>query len=103
MSLTWPYWGHFTKVMEGLVTLLVSNVVVIHCLHYVGQKLKRFLYGMFPILVEGNLLHKSLNTTDLLSVDELPRSVQLYDFSDPVIFGSLDTKMETLAAGEPFL
>ena len=33
-----PYWGHFTKVIESLVTLLVSNVLEIRCVHYVGQK-----------------------------------------------------------------
>ena len=45
-----PIWGHFTKAIEGFVTLLVSNVLVISCMHYVGQKLKRFLYRMVPIL-----------------------------------------------------
>lgn len=71
------------------MALLVSNVLVIRSMHYVTQVKKVFVWnGSNPdhILLEGHLLYKSLNTTDLLSVDELPRSVQLYDFSVPVIW-----------------
>ena len=50
------------------------------------------------ILVEGDLLYKLLNTIDLLSDNELPRSVQLFDFSVPVTFWQLETKIATLAA-----
>ena len=54
-------------------------------------------------LVEGDLLYKSLNTTDLLSVDGLPRSVQLNVFLVLVTFflgRGLETKMGTTAAGD---
>ena len=58
---------------------------------------------MFPIFGAGSYLYKLLNTTDLLSVYELPRSVQLFDFSVLLTFGELDIKMATPAAGDPFL
>lgn len=48
-------------------------------------------------------MYKSLNRIDLVSVDELPRLVQLYGFSAPIIFSRLETKMATLAVGDPFI
>ena len=51
MSLKRLYWSHFTKAIEGLVRLLVFNVLVIRYIYYVSQKLRRILYGIVPILI----------------------------------------------------
>ena len=85
----------------------VSNMSVIPCMHHIGQKLKRLLernrLDLHHDFVESKLFYKSPKKIDLLSVDELPRSVKLYDFSVPMIFEGIKTKMATLAAGKLFL
>ena len=68
------YWGYFIKVIEDLVTIMVSNVLAIPCVNYVGQKFKNVFVqngsDLAHILVESNLLHKPLNTVDILPVSQ---------------------------------
>ena len=55
------------------------------------------------ILNEGGILYKSLGTMDLLSADELPRSVMMSNNNIPVEFLELKTEIAYLRTGEPFL
>ena len=55
------------------------------------------------ILNEGDVLYKSLGTMDLLSADELPRSVMMSNNNIPVEFLELKTEIAYLRTGEPFL
>ena len=55
------------------------------------------------ILVEGDLLYKSLNTLDLLSVDDLPRTVQVSGNEIAVEFLHLETNIASLREMDPFL
>ena len=41
--------GFFHQGDKDLVTMMVSNVLAISCVNYVGQKLKIFLCGMVQI------------------------------------------------------
>ena len=55
------------------------------------------------ILTQGDLLYKSLGKNCLLAVDELPRSVNINDNNISLVFTRLETKIATLADGDPFL
>lgn len=55
------------------------------------------------ILTEGDKLYKSLNTVNLLSVDELPRSLVIYDTPINVTYTSLHTEFATSIEGDQFL
>ena len=54
-------------------------------------------------LNEGDFLYKLLGTMDLLSADELLRSVMMSNNNIPVEFLELKTKIARLRTGEPFL
>ena len=54
------------------------------------------------ILIQGDLLYKSLEKNDLLSVDDLAKSVEIHDYHVPLAFLMLETKIATLRAGYPF-
>ena len=43
------------------------------------------------ILVEGDNLYKSLHTSDVLSVDQLPEFVKMYDYDISVPYLRLET------------
>ena len=62
--------GFFHQGDKDLVTMIVSNVLAISCVNYVGQKLKIFFErngsDLAYNLVEENLLHKPLNTANIL-------------------------------------
>ena len=51
------------------------------------------------MLVQGDLLHKSPNTYGMLSVDELPRSIN----NIQIEYLQLETKIATIKDGYPFL
>ena len=55
------------------------------------------------ILTEGDILYKSLGTMDLLSADELPRSVVISNYNIPIDYLELETEVANLRTGEPFL
>ena len=55
------------------------------------------------ILTEGDKLYKTLNTFDMLSVDDLPRFVKMYDQNVQIEFLELRTKLARLKDGDPFL
>ena len=55
------------------------------------------------ILTEGDSLFKNLNTFDMLSVDDLPCFVRVYDENVQIEFLQLETKLESLIYGDPFL
>ena len=55
------------------------------------------------ILTEGDKLYKTLNTFDMLSVDDLPRFVKMYDQNVQIAFLELETKLARLRDGDPFL
>ena len=55
------------------------------------------------MLIQRDLLYKSLGKNDLLSVDDLPRSVKIRDNHVPPVLLILETKIATLTAGDPFL
>ena len=55
------------------------------------------------VLNEGDQLYKSLNTIDLLSVDDLPYTVELFNMDININFLHLETRDVTLADGLPFL
>ena len=55
------------------------------------------------ILTEGDRLYKTLNTFDMLSVDDLPCFVRVYDENVQIEFLQLETKLASLTYGAPFL
>ena len=55
------------------------------------------------ILVEGDNLYKSLHTFDMLTVDQLPAFVRMYNHNIPVQYLRLETQMITLINGDLFL
>ena len=69
------YRGNFTKVIEISVTLLVSSILLIRFMHYVGQKIFGNGSDLDHILTESALLYKLLNTVDLLSAHEWLRLI----------------------------
>ena len=52
---------------------------------------------------EVNQFYKSLNTTNLLSVDDLPHTAKLFDMDININFLHLETRDFKLADGLPFL
>ena len=55
------------------------------------------------VLTEADLLHNSLNVVDMLTADNLPRSVVKCNIEFPVDFLELKTEIAHLRNGEPFL
>ena len=55
------------------------------------------------ILTEGDKLYKTLNTFDMLSVDDLPHFVKMYDQNVQIEFLELETKLARLRDDDPFL
>ena len=55
------------------------------------------------ILTEGDKLYKTLNTFDILSVDDLPRFVKMYGQNVQIEFLKLGTELARLRGGDPFL
>ena len=64
------YRSNFSKVIEISVTLLVSSILLIRFMHYVGQKIFGNGSDLDHILIESALLYKLVNTVDLRSVHE---------------------------------
>ena len=58
---------------------------------------------MDHILVEGDNLYKSFHTSDILSVDQLPAFVKIYNHDIPVQYLRLATQLATLINGDSFL
>ena len=58
---------------------------------------------MDHILVEGDNLYKSLHTSDMLSDDQLPAFVKMYNHDIPVQYLRLETQLATLINGDSFL
>ena len=54
-------------------------------------------------LFQGDVLYKSLNTIDLLSADDLPRLVKIYEYEFDVTFLGLQTGQASLIPRDPFL
>ena len=55
------------------------------------------------ILVEGDNSYKSLHTSDMLSVDQLPAFVKMYNHDIPIQYLRLGTQLATLINGDSFL
>ena len=55
------------------------------------------------VLNEGNQFYKSLNTINLLSVDDLPLIAKLFNMNININFLHLETRDVTLTDGLPFL
>ena len=55
------------------------------------------------VLTEGDLLYKSLNVVDMLTADDLPRSIVMCNIEFLVDFLELKTEIAHLRNGEPFL
>ena len=58
---------------------------------------------MDHILVEGDNLYKSLHTSDMLSVDQLPAFVKMCNHNIPVQYLRLETQLAALINGDSFL
>ena len=58
---------------------------------------------MDHILVEGDNLYKSLHTSDMLSDDQLPAFVKMYNHDISVQYLWLETQLATLINGDSFL
>ena len=58
---------------------------------------------MEHILAEGDNLYKSLHTSDMLLVDQLPAFVKMYNHDIPVQYLRLETQLATLINGDSFL
>ena len=54
------------------------------------------------ILTKGDKLCKALNTFDMLSVDDLPGFVKMYDQNVQIEILELETKLARLSDGDPF-
>ena len=59
--------------------------------------------GLNHVLTEGELLYKSLNVVDMLTADDLPRSIVMCNIEFPVDFLELKTEIAHLRNGERFL
>ena len=55
------------------------------------------------VLTEGDLLYKSLNVVDMLTADDLPRSIVKCNIEFPFDFSELKTEIVHVRNGEPFL
>ena len=55
------------------------------------------------ILTEGDKLYETLNTFDMLSVDDLPHFAKMYDQNVQIELLELETKLARLSDGDPFL
>ena len=55
------------------------------------------------VLTKENLLYKSLHVVDMLTADDLSRSIVMYNIEFPVYFLELKTEIVHLRNGEPFL
>ena len=55
------------------------------------------------ILVEGDNLYKSLHTSAMLSIDQLPVFVKMYSHDIPVQYLRLETQLATHINGDLFL
>ena len=73
------------------------------CWSHVKKVYRWNTHDLDHILNEGDVLYKSLGTMDLLSADELPRSVMMSNNNIPVEFLELKTEIAYLRTGEPFL
>ena len=81
MLLKRQYVAHVIRAIDNSIIQQVSSVDVILCMQYAGHKSKKWVSGrdLDHILNEGDNLYKPLNTFDMLSVDNLPRFIRLYD------------------------
>ena len=67
----------------------MSNLNVILCIHHAGHKSEKWVSRIDHILTEIDSLYKTLNTFDMLSVDDLPRFATVYDENVQVEFYGL--------------
>ena len=74
-----------------------------HYMHYVGPGTKWVRRDLDRILVEWDNLCKSLHKSDMLSVDQLPEFVKLYNHDIPAQYLRLETQLATLINGDSFL
>ena len=58
---------------------------------------------MDHILLAGDNLYKRWHTSDMLSVDQLPAFVKMYNHDIPVQYLRLETQLATLINGDSFL
>ena len=75
--------AHIIRVIDDSVIQQVSNLYVIIRIHYAGHKSAKLGFrdrlDLDHILTEGDSLLKTVNTSDMLSVNDLPRFVRVYD------------------------
>ena len=55
------------------------------------------------VLIEGDNLYKILHMSDMLSVDQLPVFLKMYNLDIPVQYLRLETQLATLIKGDSFL
>ena len=58
---------------------------------------------MGHVLIEGDNLYKILHMSDMLSVDQLPAFLKMYNLDIPVQYLRLQTQLATLLKGDSFL
>ena len=59
--------------------------------------------GLNHVLTEGDLLYKSLNVVDMLTADDLPRSIVMCNIEFPVDFLELKTEIAHLRNDENYI
>ena len=77
-----------------------SNSIFALCFSQVKRVFRWSTPDLDYILTEGDILYKSLGTMDLISADELPRSVVMSDYNIPIDYLELETEIANLRTGE---
>ena len=96
-----------TKAIQGLgrtaAVQCACNSLFALCWSQVKTVSRWSKSGLNHVLTEGDLLYKSLNVVDMLTADDLPRSIVMCNIEFPVDFLELKTEIAHLRNGEPFL
>ena len=91
------------EIVSYLVKLQAFGALYALCWTQIKQLFRWSRWNLDHVLVEGDNLYKSLHASDMLSVDQLPAFVKLYNHYIPVQYLKLETQLATLINGDSFL
>ena len=97
------YQGNIQLFRETAGIQCACNALYALCWTQIKQIFHWVRRNLDNILVEGQNLYESLHTSDMLSVDELPAFVKMYNHDIPVQYLRLETQLATLINGDSFL
>lgn len=92
-----PTFGYTTEIQYD------HNVLYALCWSQVKKVYQCNTYDSDHVLTEGNCLYNSLGTIDLLSVDELPRSLVMSDYNIFIDFLEVKIEITHFRIGDTFI